>query len=95
MCHSNGVAQKCSPARAVQCTLPEGLSAGYRTSNYPAHHAREQGVSPMTGNLRGKDMITTQEWSKSELTTVLDVADRLKAEFAAERWDHFSSLPGR
>jgi len=49
----------------------------------------------MTGNLRGKDMITTQEWSKGELTRVLDLADRLKSEFAAERWDHFDALTGR
>lgn len=49
----------------------------------------------MTGNLRGKDMITVQDWDRRQLQTVLDVADQLKAEFAAERWDHFGALPGR
>ena len=28
----------------------------------------------MQTNLRGKDMITTQEWTKEEIDTVLDVA---------------------
>jgi N-acetylornithine carbamoyltransferase len=48
----------------------------------------------MTETLRGKDMITTQEWSKEELTAVLDLADRLKSEFHAERWDHVDALTG-
>lgn len=48
----------------------------------------------MQTNLRGKDMITTQEWAKDELTTVLDVADQLKAEFASGRWDHYDTLQG-
>jgi ornithine carbamoyltransferase len=49
----------------------------------------------MKTNLRGKDMITTQSWSRDELRTLLDVADVLKAEFAQERWDHFDTLTGR
>ncbi|MCA9917497.1 MAG: ornithine carbamoyltransferase [Anaerolineales bacterium] len=32
----------------------------------------------MQTNLRGKDMITTQEWTKEEIDTVLDVAMELK-----------------
>jgi N-acetylornithine carbamoyltransferase len=49
----------------------------------------------MTSNLRGKDMITVQDWSKQELSMVLNVADQLKGEWAAERWDHFDALTGR
>jgi len=49
----------------------------------------------MQTNLRGKDMITTQEWSTDELRSVLDVADRLKAEFASDRWSHYGALAGR
>jgi ornithine carbamoyltransferase len=48
----------------------------------------------MKTSLHGKDMITTQEWSRDELTTVLDVADQLKAEFASDRWDHYDALQG-
>jgi N-acetylornithine carbamoyltransferase len=48
----------------------------------------------MQTDLRGKDMITTQEWSKPELTSVLDVADQLKAEYAANDWSHFGALQG-
>ncbi|MFT4890247.1 MAG: ornithine carbamoyltransferase [Halobacteriales archaeon] len=49
----------------------------------------------MQTDLRGKDMVTTQEWSKPQIESVLDVADDLKREFARERWDHFDSLTGR
>jgi ornithine carbamoyltransferase len=48
----------------------------------------------MTTNLRGKDMITVQEWDRAQLKTVLDVADRLKAEYAANNWAHFGALQG-
>lgn len=48
----------------------------------------------MKTELRGKDMITTQEWTKEELTTVLDVADQLKAEYATDQWAHFGALTG-
>ena len=48
----------------------------------------------MQTDLRGKDMITVQEWSKPELTSVLDVGDRLKTEFAADQWAHFGALQG-
>jgi ornithine carbamoyltransferase len=48
----------------------------------------------MKTNLRGKDMVTTQEWSEDALTTVLDVADALKADVARNRWDHYDSLTG-
>ncbi len=36
----------------------------------------------MQTDLRGRDLITTQEWTKEELETVLDVAFRLKRERA-------------
>ncbi len=36
----------------------------------------------MQTNLRGRDLITTQEWTKEELETVFDVAFRLKRERA-------------
>jgi ornithine carbamoyltransferase len=39
-------------------------------------------------------MITTQEWSKNELQTLLDVADQLKAEYATENWSHHDLLTG-
>jgi ornithine carbamoyltransferase len=39
-------------------------------------------------------MITVQEWSRDELTSVLDVGDQLKAEFAAGQWDHYGALQG-
>jgi ornithine carbamoyltransferase len=56
---------------------------------------RQTGVYPsMTTNLRGKDMITVQEWDRAQLKTVLDVADRLKAEYAANNWAHFGALQG-
>ena len=48
----------------------------------------------MQTDLRGKDLITTQAWSKDELTTVLDVADQLKAEFARGDWSHYGALTG-
>lgn len=48
----------------------------------------------MKTELRGKDLITTQEWTKEELTTVLDVADNLKAEYATDQWAHFGALQG-
>lgn len=48
----------------------------------------------MKTDLRGKDLITTQEWSKAELESVLDVADQLKAEFAADQWAHHDALTG-
>jgi len=48
----------------------------------------------MQTDLRGKDMFTTQEWSRPELTSVLDVADQLKAEYAADNWAHFGVLQG-
>ena len=48
----------------------------------------------MKTELRGKDFITTQDWSKEELTTVLDVADKLKAEYATDQWAHFGALSG-
>lgn len=48
----------------------------------------------MKTDLRGEDMITTQEWTKAELTTLLGVADRLKAEYATVQWAHFRALTG-
>jgi ornithine carbamoyltransferase len=48
----------------------------------------------MQTDLRGKDLITVQEWSEEELTSVLDVGDQLKAEFAADQWAHFGALQG-
>lgn len=48
----------------------------------------------MQTTLRGKDMITTQEWTKEELTTVLDVGDQLKAEYATESRAHADALTG-
>ncbi len=41
----------------------------------------------MQSNLRGKDMITTQEWTKDEIDTILDVALDLKRARATGR-DH-------
>ncbi len=49
----------------------------------------------MKSSLRGKDMVTTQEWTAEELRTVLDVADVLKSEFAQGRWDHYDALTGQ
>ena len=46
----------------------------------------------MQTDLRGKNMITIQEWSEPELTSVLDVGDQLKAEFAADQWAHLGAL---
>lgn len=48
----------------------------------------------MQTSLRGKDMVTTQEWTKEELTSVLDVADQLKAEFARGELSHYDALTG-
>lgn len=48
----------------------------------------------MKTSLRGKDMITTQAWSKDELSLVLDMADQLKAEFASGNLDHLGTLQG-
>lgn len=48
----------------------------------------------MKTELRGKDLITTQDWTKEELNTVLDVADQLKAEYATDQWAHYGALTG-
>ena len=39
----------------------------------------------MQTHLRGRDMITTQEWTKDELDTVLDVAMDLKRTCVSSR----------
>lgn len=49
----------------------------------------------MKSDLRGKDMVTVQEWEKEELESALDVADHLKREWAREEWQHHDSLTGR
>lgn len=49
----------------------------------------------MQTNLHGKDMITVQEWEQDELSTVLDLADQLKLEFAQDDWSHYDALTGK
>ena len=44
----------------------------------------------MKTQLRGKDVLTTYEWEREELETVLDVAKDLKGKFAT---DHSNRVP--
>ncbi|MFW5900459.1 MAG: hypothetical protein ACOCTH_01620, partial [Halodesulfurarchaeum sp.] len=52
------------------------------------------GDDHMKSDLRGKDMVTLQEWEREELESTLDVADILKREWAQGRWDHYDALTG-
>jgi ornithine carbamoyltransferase len=40
-------------------------------------------ISEMTGGLKGKDFITTQDWTVEELNQIFDLAAELKARRAA------------
>ena len=42
-------------------------------------------AQPIPTHLKGRDWLMTQDWSVDELTTALDTAEQLKAEFKAGR----------
>src|SRR3972149_12271039 len=57
-----------------------GSSCGWRSS--PSSSARPSRDTTMQTNLRGRDLINLQEWTKEEIDTVLDVAFELKRQRA-------------